>query len=161
MKMPFGRYILILLLTVIAGVISLPANLDIPVPFTNPSRTITIGSPKFIVTQFGQPFLVNFEFKKGLDIQGGMQILLDADMSSIPEEDRMSALDSAREVILRRVDLYGIAEPVVQTSVSNGNYRLVVELPGVQDPDQALQLVGQTAQLDFQLIDMAAATASA
>lgn len=161
MKKPIGRYILILLLTIVAGVIALPDTLDIQVPFTNPAQVVTIGSPKFTLTQFEKPIIVAFQFKQGLDIQGGMQIVLDADMSQIPEEDRVSALDSAREVILRRVDLYGIAEPVVQTSVSNGIYRLVVELPGVTNPDEALQLVGQTAQLDFQLVKMPEATASA
>lgn len=159
MKKPLGRYLLILLLTIIAGVISLPPKLDLDIPVIN--KTITVGSPRFSYNRDGQPVIVDFQFKQGLDIQGGMQIVLDADMTDIPEEDRMQALDSAREVILRRVDLYGIAEPVVQTSIGGDNYRLVVELPGVKDPDQALALVGQTAQLDFQLVQTLAATASA
>lgn len=161
MQKPIGRYIVILILTLVAGVIALPDKLDLPIPFTQPQRVITIGSPNILVTQFGSPFLIDFTFKQGLDIQGGMQIVLDADVSNVPEDDRLTALESSREVILRRVDLYGIAEPVVQTSVANDDYRLVVELPGVTNPDEALQLVGQTAQLDFQLISVPESSESA
>lgn len=152
MKKPIGRYIAILILTIIAGAIALPKKFSIPVPFVNPPREITIGSPTFSFNFMGRPVIVDYSFKQGLDIQGGMQIVLEADVSQIPEADRQTALNSVREVILRRVDLYGIAEPVVQTAVSNNSHRLIVELPGVTDATEALQLVGQTAQLDFQLL---------
>lgn len=152
MKKPIGRYIAILIVTTLAAVIALPKQVKIPIPFIQPSREITIGSPTISFNFFGQPVVADYSFKQGLDIQGGMQITLEADMSQIPEADRQTALDSAREVILRRVDMYGIAEPVVQTSISNGSYRLIVELPGVTNTAEALQLVGQTAQLDFQLL---------
>lgn len=152
MKKPIGRYLALLVLTVIATVIALPKNIVVPIPFTSPQREITLGSPNLSFNFMGQPVIVDYSFKQGLDIQGGMQIVLEADVSQIPEADRQTALNSAREVILRRVDLFGIAEPVVQTSISNNSYRLIVELPGVTDATEALQLVGQTAQLDFQLL---------
>lgn len=138
------RFLAIVLLTILAGIIALPPSLDIQLPG---NRTVTIGSPQFK----GNPLTI----KKGLDIQGGMQVVLRADMSQIDELDREQALQSAREIILRRVDLYGIAEPVVQTARTGEEYRLIIELPGVDDPAEALQLVGQTAQLDFQLITQA------
>lgn len=97
------------------------------------------------------PNNTNFQYKLGLDIQGGMQVVLEANMDQIAEEDRLEALNSAREIILRRVDLYGIAEPSVQTAISDGSYRLIVELPGIDDPQEALELVGKTAQLEFML----------
>lgn len=100
---------------------------------------------------FGRPVSFNFELKQGLDIQGGMQIVLQADMSQIEPEDHDRALESVREVMLRRVDMFGIAEPVVQTSQRGDDYRLIVELPGVEDPTQALRLIGTTAELDFRL----------
>lgn len=152
MKKPLGRYISLLAITVVAAVIALPRQFTITLPFTNPPKHYTLGSPQLAFNYMGQPVVVDFSFKQGLDIQGGMQIVLEAEMSEIPEADRQTALESAREVILRRVDLYGIAEPVVQTSISNNSYRLIVELPGVTNTTEALQLVGQTAQLEFQLI---------
>lgn len=151
MRKPVRLYVLIIALTLMAGLISLPPPAIYKLPFIN--REITLGSPRFTMNRADGPKIVEFSFKKGLDIQGGMQIVLNADMSGIAEADRATALESARQVILRRVDLYGIAEPVVQTSVGNGQYRLIVELPGVKDPEKALELVGQTAQLNFMLVD--------
>ena len=146
------RFIFIVLLTTIAGAIALPQN--VPVQFSLLDRQVSsaIGSPRLDFTLFGKRYQKEFTLKQGLDIQGGMQVVLQADMSSIPPEDRQTAIESAREVILRRVDLYGIAEPTVQTAMQGDQYRLIVELPGVSDPQQALQLVGTTAQLEFQLL---------
>src|SRR3989338_23341 len=87
--------------------------------------------------------------KMGLDLQGGTHLVLDTDMSQIPEVDRSDALNSVKEIISRRVDLYGVAEPVIQTAKVGDSNRLIVELPGIQAVDQAVELIGQTAQLDF------------
>lgn len=98
------------------------------------------------------------QIKLGLDLQGGTHLVLDAQMDQIANDDRMDALESSREIISRRVDAFGVAEPVIQTSVNTEaeTYRLVVELPGVTDIDEAVRLIGQTAQLDFreQLVDI-------
>ncbi|PIR61031.1 MAG: hypothetical protein COU68_01540, partial [Candidatus Pacebacteria bacterium CG10_big_fil_rev_8_21_14_0_10_45_6] len=145
------RYLIILLLTIVAGVIALPEKLQLQIPFIN--REITIGSPHIQTTLSGKPVDITFSFKQGLDIRGGMQVVLEADMSSIANEDRQAALESVREVLLRRVDLYGISEPVVQTAINGESYRIVIELPGVTDESEALALVGKTAELSFQLID--------
>jgi len=82
-------------------------------------------------------------------LQGGLQVVLEAQMDEVGEGDRQAALESAQAVIERRVDFLGVSEPVVQTSRLGDSYRVVVELPGVEDPAQALSLIGQTAQLDF------------
>lgn len=108
----------------------------------------------------GRHLQVSTPLKRGLDIEGGMQITLALDMTGINSLDQATAADSAREVILRRVDMYGIAEPVVQTVRSGSEYRLLVELPGVTDPSEAAALVGQTAQLEFALLDTTTPTAS-
>ena len=89
------------------------------------------------------------DLKFGLDIQGGVHLLLEADMNSIVESDRESALNSLKTVVGKRVDLYGVAEPVIQTAITSDSYRLIVELPGVTDVNQAIELIGKTAQLDF------------
>lgn len=98
-------------------------------------------------------FIINLwsgkDLKFGLDIQGGVHLLLEADMSSIDSADRESALNSLKTVVGKRVDLYGVAEPVIQTAITPDSYRLIVELPGVTDVNQAIELIGKTAQLDF------------
>lgn len=154
----FRRLLIIGIITVLAGAIALPKSLDLNLPG---GRTLNLGSPTINTTLLGMPISQNFEFKRGLDIQGGMQVVLQADMSQIESVDKQQALQSAREIILRRVDFYGISEPVVQTAQNGEDYRLIIELPGVEDPAEALQLVGQTAQLEFQLVSQAPATLSA
>jgi preprotein translocase subunit SecD len=151
MKKTVGVFFLIIILTIVAGLIALPSRL--PINFNVFGRTIdtVIGSPVLDFNFLGRPVHLEYSLKQGLDIQGGMQVILGADVSAIPEADRQTALEAAREVIARRVDLYGITEPSIQTSQFGSDYRLIVELPGVDNPQQALELVGTTAQLDFRL----------
>lgn len=85
----------------------------------------------------------------GLDLQGGTHLVLKADMETIKEEDRDRALESAKNIISRRVDLYGVTEPVIQTAKVGDDYRIIVELPGIKEIAQAIDLIGKTAQLDF------------
>jgi preprotein translocase subunit SecD len=136
-------FLLIVLLTVVSLYIALPAEIV----------------PPLNVTLFGKQIQKEFELKRGLDIQGGMEVVLKADMTEIADEDRDTAIESSREVILRRVDLFGISEPTVTTAKAGDEHRLLVALPGVSDPNQALQLVGTTAQLDFRLQNPDLATA--
>jgi len=98
---------------------------------------------------FDRSFPYDFTLRRGLDLQGGLQLVLEADMSGVSSADRPSALESARAVIERRVDFLGVAEPTVQTSRSGESFRIIVELPGVTNPEEALALIGSTAQLDF------------
>lgn len=101
------------------------------------------------LTHYKIPFRRDLSLRYGLDLQGGLQVVLEADMADIPVAEKERALESARVVIERRVDFLGVAEPVIQTSRLGNSYRVIVELPGVADPEQALLLIGQTAQLDF------------
>jgi len=156
----------ILVLSVIAAVIALPPARPISFQALGRDFNFTIGAPVIDTTILGQRFNPQFSLKQGLDIQGGMQVVLRADMTKVAESDRETALQAAQSVIARRVDLYGISESVVQTSQQGNDYRLLVELPGVEEPEQALQLVGRTALLEFRLESsnsaaLANATASA
>lgn len=94
-------------------------------------------------------FLDKFPIKLGLDLQGGTQLVLQTQDDKITEEDRDNALESAREVIERRVNLYGVSEAIVQSSKVGNQRRILVELPGLKDASAAANLVGRTAQLDF------------
>ncbi len=91
-------------------------------------------------------------FKKGLDLEGGVRITLGAKMAGIPASERQNALDSAKEVISRRINLLGVSEPNIQTVKVGDSYRIVAEIPGVSDVDQAVKLIGQTAQLKFKTL---------
>lgn len=87
--------------------------------------------------------------KLGLDLQGGTQLVLETDMSKIKQEDKDSALESARNVIEKRVNLYGVSEALVQASKLKDQRRILIELPGLKDSTAAASLVGKTAQLQF------------
>lgn len=90
-----------------------------------------------------------FPLKLGLDLQGGTQLVLQTKMDKIEESRRDQALEVARTVIERRVNLYGVSEAVVQTSKLGASRRILVDLPGVTDASAAASLVGRTAQLEF------------
>lgn len=153
-------FVFIILLTLLAGVIALPPARVMKYTAFGREWSVNFGAPKIDFTLAGRHINPQFTLKKGLDIQGGMQVVLQADMKDIPAVDRETALESARSVIARRVDLYGISEPIIQSSRQGEEYRLIVELPGVEDPGQALQLIGRTAQLDFRLEGTPAANLS-
>jgi len=88
-------------------------------------------------------------FKLGLDLQGGTHLVYEADLSSVEKEEYSSAMGGLRDVIERRVNLFGVQEPVVQTQETAGHYRLIVELAGVVDPAEAIKMIGQTPFLEF------------
>jgi len=103
----------------------------------------------FIDFPFGNfPFTKNLIFKKGLDLAGGTSLTYRADMKDIGGSQKDKALDGVKTVIERRVNLFGVSEPIVQTASGNNDYRVIVELPGV-NIDQAKQIIGTTAELSF------------
>ena len=98
-----------------------------------------------------------YVFKLGLDLNGGTELTYKADVSKVKSGDIGGAMSSLRDVIERRVNLFGVSEPVVAVEnpgiVTGGSdYRLLVDLPGVTNIDQAVQLIGKTPQLDFMLV---------
>lgn len=109
-----------------------------------------IASPYGINFSLGK-FSVNkkFDLKLGLDLAGGSQLVFEADMSKISEDKKQVAIQGVRDIIERRVNLFGVSEPTVQTSVFEGKQRVIVELPGIKDTQEAVNLIGKTAQLMF------------
>src|SRR3989338_2278342 len=99
----------------------------------------------------------NRPFRLGLDLNGGTELTYRADISQVKGGDIGSAMSSLRDVIERRVNMFGVSEPVVQVEnpgVISGNseHRLLVELPGVTDIEEAIKLIGKTPQLEFILV---------
>jgi protein-export membrane protein SecD len=88
--------------------------------------------------------------KLGLDLQGGMHVVLEVDKSQLDENAAKDAVDRALEIIRNRIDEFGVSEPLIQ---KQGNDRIVVELPALQDPERARNLIGQTALLEFKLVE--------
>ncbi len=111
--------------------------------------TIQVKRPEFHLELLGGDLARDLEFRYGLDIKGGVEVVLSADMTDIKEEDRATAHESAREVIARRVDLYGLSESSVLLAKSDDDYRLIVELPGSNEGGEVQALIGSTAQLEF------------
>lgn len=92
-------------------------------------------------------------FKKilnlGLDLQGGMRLVLEIDRSKLEKEAQKDVLDRAYTIIENRINALGVAEPIIQ---KQGKDRIIVELPGLKDETSAKQVIGRTAQLEFKLL---------
>lgn len=86
----------------------------------------------------------------GRDLQGGMYVVLRVKMEQLDEKSRKGAVDRALQIIRNRIDQFGVTEPTIQTQ---GDDRIVVELPGFTDTDRAQKLIGETAQLQFKLLE--------
>ncbi|MBU0701679.1 protein translocase subunit SecD [bacterium] len=101
--------------------------------------------------------ILNKTIKLGLDLRGGMHLVLEVETPKLTEKDKenkeknkKNVVDQALEVIRNRVDKFGVSEPVIQRQ---GENRIVVELPGLKDPQRAFELIGKTALLEFRLVD--------
>jgi len=149
MKKTKRTFVLLLLLAAILIVIDIPENLKFVIPFGSSKQTITLNPPSINTTLFGMKIQKKFTTHLGLDLAGGTQVSLEADMTGIKDADKQDSLESAKQVIERRVNFFGVSEPVVQSAVSGTTYRILVELPGVTNTEEALALVGQTANLEF------------
>jgi preprotein translocase subunit SecD len=146
---PKRVFIIILLLFIISAILSLPENFNIKTKIFGSNINYTINPPNIEFNLFGLNISKKIKTYLGLDLAGGTHIALEADMKDIAEKDRVGALESAKGVIERRVNFFGVSEPVVQTARSNNQYRIIIELPGVTDTEQAIKTVGQTAKLEF------------
>lgn len=119
-----------------------------------------INRPGFTWNLGKYRFQRDLEIKKGIDLAGGTHLVFQAEMGAIPEVDRSSAVEAARDNIEKRINLFGMAEPLIQTSKSGDQYRLIVEIPGLKDINEAIDLIGQTAQLEFKELSPEATQAS-
>jgi len=106
------------------------------------------------------PQVTDIPFSLGLDLQGGAHLVYKADVSNIPEIDRAGAMDSARDVIERRVNAFGVSEPMVTANRGiTGDYQIIAELAGIKDVGEAIKTIGETPILEFK--EQGATTAQA
>ncbi len=98
----------------------------------------------------------SYAFKLGLDLKSGSHLVYRADTSTLQSSEVSGAMATLREVIERRVNLFGVSEPIVQAEqggvLGGGEERLIVELPGITDVKEAIALIGKTPLLEFKLM---------
>ena len=101
----------------------------------------------------GNGFVSKFPFKLGLDLNGGTHLVYEADVTKVPSSEVDGAMSSLKMVIENRINAFGVAEPLIQTESANiggqSIHKLIVELPGVTDVNQAVDLIGKTPVLEF------------
>ncbi len=148
-KKSFRLFLLLIILTSVLVVINLPGGVKIKQKIGPWNIDRELRAPEININTPNFKFQKTFDIKYGLDISGGTQVTLEADMTGIEQSKRAEALQSSKEIIDRRVNFFGVSEPVVQTAVSGNSYRINVELPGVTNVDTAIQTIGQTAKLEF------------
>lgn len=109
------------------------------------------GSNRVVFKDIKEIDLQNYGpyFHLGLDLLGGSHLVYSADMANIPDGERADAIAGVRDVIERRVNALGVSEPLVQTSQVGDDWRVIVELAGVYDVDQAIKMIGETPLLEF------------
>lgn len=127
----------ILLLTVLGSLFIQPKYYNSAVDFLNKNLAFNISH------------MSEKAFKLGLDLQGGTHLVYEADLSNVNKADYSSAMSGLRDIIERRVNMFGVSEPVVQTEEQAGHNRLIIELAGIKDPAEAIKMIGQTPFLEF------------
>src|SRR3990167_6963840 len=85
----------------------------------------------------------------GLDLQGGMHVVLKVDIAKVPIEARKDAVERVIEIIRNRIDQFGVGEMSIQRQ---GGENIIVQLPGVTDRERALEIIGKTANLEFKIV---------
>ncbi len=127
----------VLALFLIAGFFDAPALANKLIDSVN--QTVSLGLPR----------VPEKDFNLGLDLQGGAHLIYQADISGIEANERGVAVEGVRDVIERRVNAIGVSEPNVQTTKVSGEYRIIVELPGISDTNNAINMIGETPILEF------------
>lgn len=143
------KFILLISLSIIVIWIDLPENLQIKFKLGKQKMNFKINPLSLDTNFFGYKIKKVFQTHLGLDLKGGSHMVFEADVAKVKAEDLQDALSSVKDVIERRINLFGISEPVVQLLKSGKTYRVAVDLPGIKDLNEAVKLIGRTAQLSF------------
>ncbi|MBU1046068.1 protein translocase subunit SecD [Patescibacteria group bacterium] len=130
--------IAVIFLGIIAAIFVEPRFFNQGIDFVN--NNLHLGLPHF----WDRPFQL------GLDLEGGVELLYEADLSQIDSDGRDQAMQGLRDVIDRRINVLGVREPEIEVTQSGSTYRLKVRIPGITDPEQAIKEIGRTPYLEFQ-----------
>src|SRR3989344_9649778 len=98
------------------------------------------------------PDFLKVPFRLGLDLQGGTHLTYKADVSQIDSSETSEAMSGLRDVIERRVNIFGITDPLIQVEKRGESNRLIVELAGVFNVEEAKKIIGETPYLEFRVL---------
>ncbi|MBI2268108.1 MAG: protein translocase subunit SecD [Candidatus Blackburnbacteria bacterium] len=156
------RVFIIVILILVAAFVALPDELPINFGYGNFKVNYVLQRPPVSLNYGSFSFQRDLDLKLGLDLAGGSHLVFEADVTGIDASDQDLAVESARSAIDRRINLFGVSESTVQTAKVGTSRRIIVELPGIKDAQQAVSLIGKTARLDFrELTDTVEATQGA
>lgn len=147
--MKFVKILVLTFLAILVLWIDLPENFPLHFRFLNKDIQTTINPLTINLVTPGFTLYKEFRTKLGLDLKGGSHLMFEADTSKVRPEDVTDAVSSARDIIEKRVNFFGVSEPVVQTVKAGSTYRISVDLPGINNVNDAVNLIGRTAQLAF------------
>lgn len=139
----------IIILSLFILLVDLPENYKVDLSKINRNLNFTINPLSINTNILGFPIKRDFRTHLGLDLRGGSHLVFQADISKLKAGDIQDALNSARDIIEKRVNFFGVSEPAIQTIKSGNSYRIAVDLPGITNVEEAVGLVGKTAQLSF------------
>lgn len=139
----------ILALTFVCFIICFPKQLPIKINLGKVNYEHTFYRPDLKFNIGKKEYGRDLDLKYGLDLAGGASLIFNIDISNTKEEDLSDALNALKSNIEKRINLFGVSETNVQILKQDNQYRLKVELPGVEDVSTAISLIGQTAQLSF------------
>lgn len=142
------RFIYLVLLVLLISM-CLPENIPVKFNVNKSKINFTINPLSINTSILGMQIKKEFKTKLGLDLKGGSHLVFKVDTKGIKPEDQKDALASARDIIEKRVNFFGVSEPLVQNIKSGNEQRITVDLPGLENVSQAVALIGQTAQLRF------------
>lgn len=123
-------------------VVMLLASSFFVMPSVNTVLFRNIKTPNLYLNKF-------LPWRLGLDLVGGTALVYDIDLSNVKSSDYQTVVNGLKDVIEKRINLYGVSEPRVTVVQKNGQYQLVVELAGIKDISQAIKQIGETPTLDF------------
>lgn len=141
--------VLFLVFLLVIILIALPENLPLKINLGPIKINTKINPLSLDLNFFGIRIKRDFTTKLGLDLKGGSHLVFEAKVDNLKPEDRDDALISARDIIEKRVNFFGVAEPNIQTLKTQNKYRIVVDLPGIKEVDEAIKMIGKTALLEF------------
>lgn len=136
-------------MTFVCLVLNMPKVLPINIHLGKINWQHTFYRPEINFNLGSKEIKKSIDLKYGLDLAGGSSLLFNIDTSGVSSENLPNALESLKSKIERRINMFGVSETTVKINKQQDKYRLQVELPGIEDINSAIELIGTTAQLNF------------
>src|SRR3989344_6359433 len=152
MKTPKSFLIFLLFVVFFLFFVTIPVPIrlgTVNVPIIDKELNLNFDSSKLNLDLGPIKIQKDLSYRLGLDLQGGTSLVYQVDMKNVPKDQEEDAFAGARNVIERRINFFGVTEPSIQSLKVGTERRIVIDLPGATKIDQALELIGKTAELSF------------